>query len=276
MSPLTGKPPPDEREVLVHSKDGRSVKRAAVALARSPEGSDHQFLAEHLAATDLVHRMDPPETIAGSYQHLRLARVIRTLWENPRPSAQEALLTLVGTIPFNDHYLRIQILIRALASVRPSPPAAVRYWDRYSSPGSPVTYDVMEALCLNQSAPALDLLEARFAHPAFGGDEKRVWMRESILVRRYDDPLIERCERILLGPMDPDQKISLVEVLFDYRPDEWFIECAPPRPAELATMSRPAQVVLRRIAEYALGTLDLPERIAVRVRSTLETLEASG
>jgi hypothetical protein len=275
MSPVPGQATLEDRQILQTSTDARSVKRAAVTLAKSQHDPDHQFLANHLGTSGLMARLDPPGTATGSYQHLRLARVIRGLMENSRSSAQQAILRLTDAPVFHDHFQRIQILIRALSEIRPSPPAAMVYWEKYGRPGSPVTYDVVEALCLNQSPPALALLETRFAAPEFSVREKQVWMRESILVRRYDQPLLESCERILQGAMDNPLKSCLVEVLFDYRPEEWFIECAPPKPAELDTAGDPSREVLVRIGEFALDKVDLSEQLCARVRSTVEILKVS-
>jgi hypothetical protein len=200
---------------------------------------------------------------------------MRGLMESTQPSAHEAILRLTDAGVFNDYFPRIQILIRALTVLRPSPPSASQYWDKYSKPGSPVAYDVIEALCINQSLSALDLLEKKCADPRFTPNDKQIWMRESILVRRYDEQLIESCERILHGPMETTLKNSLVEVLFDYRPEEWFIECAPPKPPEFAVASEPVCEVLFRIGEYALASLELPERLRLRVNSTVELLKGS-
>jgi hypothetical protein len=275
MSVSISQASPEDRAALQNSREAREVKRAAMALAKSQLSSDHQFLAGHLGTPSLAARLDPPEEATGSYQHLRLARVMRGLMENSNPTAQEAILRLPDTPAFNDQFRRIQILIRALTVIRPSPAQATQYWDKYSKPGSPVTYDVIEALCINQSPPALELLEQKCAEPGFTPSEKQVWMRESILVRRYDEPLIATCERILRGPLETNLKISLVEVLFDYRPKEWFIECSPPKPPELAAASEPARDILLRMGEYALASLALPEPLRSRVRSTVELLKES-
>ena len=275
MSDSLSQASPEDREALQSSTDAREIKRAAMGLAKSRLSSDHQLLAGHLATASLVMRLDPPGSATGSYQHLRLARVMRGLMENSQPSAQEAILRLTDAEVFNDSFPRIQILIRALTVLRPSPPPASQYWDKYSKPGSPVAYDVIEALCINQSLPALALLENKCTDPRFTPNEKQIWMRESMLVRRYDEPLIGSCERILHGPMEITLKDLLVEVLFDYRPEEWFIECAPPKPPELAVASDPAREVLFRIGEYALASLELPERLRLRVNSTVDLLKES-
>jgi hypothetical protein len=252
-------------EILRSSTDGRELKKAAIAVAAGESPEEHRLLLRKLSSGEFLGFLDPPEHYDGTWTDLRLGRVVDTLAENRCPSTDEVLVGLIGAADFQTHVLRMQILLRALAVVRPSPPQAIAYWDRLGDPQSPIVGDVIEALCINQSPPALDLLERKFADPAQDRDARILWMREFILVRRNDEPLLSCCERMMTKSLPVDLRPELVDVLFDYKPDKWFMPEAPPKPPSRELASENALEILRRIGEYALQnvTLEVSQRRAV-------------
>ena len=165
--------------------------------------------------------------------------------------------------------MRMILLVRSLAVVRPSPPDAVRYWDGKSAPGSPLAQDVVEALCVNQSDPALELLERKFADPGHASNLKVFWMRKLILPRRNDLPLLSSCERMMTKSLAPDLRPALVEALFDYQPSKWYRGCDPPKPPPRTAVSEPGKRIFRKIGEDALRTLPLTEEQKRGVRAGL-------
>ena len=244
-------------ETLRTSRDRRELKNAAVLLASSEVPADHEVLGRYLASGEFLGRLDGPEEYQGSTASLRLSRVMETLEENRRPSADGVLLGLIAAREYQDHVLRMILLVRALGEVRPSPPGAVRYWDGKSVPGSPLAQDVVSALCVNQSAPALELLERKFADPGHASSLKVFWMRKLILPRRNDLPLLSSCERMVTKSLAPDLRPALVEALFDYQPSKWYRGDDPPKPPPRAKASPEARKVLERIGRYALKRLKL-------------------
>jgi hypothetical protein len=72
----------------------------------------------------------------------------------------------------------------------------------------------------------------------------------------------------------------LVEVLFDYRPDEWYRSEMPPVPPPRELVSEKARAVLRRIGEYALQNLELTftqrKAVALFVRDTETPPDKNG
>src|SRR3954471_19303597 len=152
-------------KTLTGSKDAVAVKRAAVQLAQSAVPEDVEALGKFLMAPDFFERLDSAEDYKGTYAGLRLARVTQTLAENRTPAADRLLLRLTNSGPFNADVLRMQLLVRALAAIKVSPPEAITYWDNASQPGSPIAYDVVHALIVNQSPPAMALLEKKFGNP---------------------------------------------------------------------------------------------------------------
>jgi len=260
---------PDASRVLATSRDRRELKNAALLLASSDSPGDLEVLGRYLASGEFLARLDGPEEYQGSTASLRLSRVMETLTENRTPSADAVLLGLIGAPEYQGHVLRMILLVNALAVVRPSPPEAVRYWDGKSAPGSPLAQDVVSALCVNRSEPALALLERIFADPGHAAGQKVFWMRSLILPRRNDVPLLSSCERMVTRSLPEDLRPALVEALFDYRPSKWYRGCEPPKPPPRAAASEPAKSIFRKIGEDALRTLPLTEEQKRGVRAGL-------
>jgi hypothetical protein len=263
---------PDASHALATSRDRRELKNAALLLASSDSPADLEVLGRYLASAEFLSRLDGPEEYQGSTSSLRLSRVMETIEENRIPSADAVLLGLIAAPSFQGHVLRMILLVRALAVVRPSPPEAVRYWDGKSAPGSPLAQDVVEALCVNQSGPALELLERKFADPGHAATRKIFWMRELILPRRNDLPLLSSCERMVTGSLPPELRPALVEALFDYLPSKWYRGDDPPVPPPRAGASPEARKVLERIGRYALAKLRLTGGQTAAVRGALADL----
>ena len=264
--------------ILERSTDGRALKNAAVFLAASRAPEDHKTLGRFLGTATFLSRLDPPEHYDGTWTDLRLGRVVDTLAENRCPSSDEVLVGLIGSAEFQAHPLRVQILLRALAAVRPSPPQAIAYWDRLSGPESPITWDVIEALFINQSIPALDLLERKFADPSQDRDRRILWMRMFLPVRRNDEPLLLACERMVTKSLPADLRPALVEVLFDFRPREWYRAEMnnPPKPPPRAKASVEAKTILERIGRYALDKVRLTPGQTKAVKAALKELGTPG
>jgi hypothetical protein len=148
----------------------------------------------------------------------------------------------------------------------------MEYWRSFTAPESPLAYDVVQALCVNQSAPAMELLLAMLQDPMTPRAEKQSWMRELMLPRR-DQPAVLWCaEHFLHGAPGPELQGDMCEALFAYRPDDWYIECDPPVPPPLATTGDAAKASLLRIALYALGQVALNPGQRTVVEAAVEQL----
>jgi hypothetical protein len=128
-----------------------------------------------------------------------------------------------------------------------------------------VGFDVAEALYVNQTPPALALLERKLADPQQPESESLAWMRQLLLPRRNDEPLLASCERLLKGPLPEKLKGLLVAALFDYRAD-WYVGDDPPRPPAREAASGRARELMRQIGNDALkkSWLDSEEKAVVR------------
>ena len=269
---IADQPSSAELELLRTSRDGRSLKRLAAAYAASPSAAAHAALGRFLSSSEFLNRLDEEPAYLGTYGRLRLARVMGTLAKNRVESVDRLLLGLIGAEQFQSHVLRMQLEVHTLAVLRPAPPEAITYWHALSQPGSPIAFDVIQALCENQSPPACRLLEQKFNDPGHDLFEKLDWLRTLFVPRRTAKPLLGCLARLLVTDTPEAVRIGIVEALFDYRPEHWYGGCRVPRPAPLIGADPEARRLLRQLGAYALEHIALTERLQARVQSTLRQL----
>ncbi len=261
---------PKDPLILKSSTDKKELVRTAAEFAASDQSADIHTLVTFLSSEEFLNRLDSADDYNQPPLRLRLAKVLRTLMDNPKPAAAHAgLVSLTTEAPFIALEPRQELLVRALVAVRPAPPKAVQYWDSHSHPDSTWRHVVMDVLCDNGSEPAVDLLEKKLVDPLMDPDEKIVWMRDPILRHRLDVPLLKVCRRMVISTLEPRFKPVLVEALFDYRPDEWYVDCTNPSPPDPATASKEAKELLVEIGDHAL---DAYHKIALepRTRAVIE------
>jgi hypothetical protein len=231
-----------------------------------------ETLGGFLTSAEFLGRLDTAADYQTTIARLRLARVMQALMDNRIPASDQLLLKLTKSDVFLAEVLRMQLLVRALAPIKPSPPQAITYWDSVSQPGSPLASDVVEALCINQSPPSMTLLEQKFTNPAEAADTKIAWTQQVILPRRNDEPLLACCERLLKAGQPAGAQVELVESLFDYQPKKWYRDCEPPQPPSRPLATPPAKEIMRRLADHALTNMTLPPELQAKVKVVLEAL----
>ena len=97
-------------------------------------------------------------------------------------------------------------------------------------------------------------------------------MRSSILTHRNDLVLLKGCARMLAKSLPANLRPALVEVLFDYRPKEWFVPAAVFTPPDRNQAMPEARTELRKIGDLALKTIALSETQKKAVEATLKSL----
>jgi hypothetical protein len=258
----------DLAQILSSSEDRKLLSGAAAKLASSSELADHELLRQWLPTDSFLYRLSSQEEYNGSGKQLRLRLPLEALRDNPSPLARETIMGLVR----NDHFVsvgsRVELLLEATVSVRPALPELVAFWDKYSQPDDGFTPITIQVLVENGSTPALELFERKLLDPAHEDEEKVSWMRADVLTHRNEVPLLESCERLIKGQLGDPLKSELVDVLFDYRPGEWFrpgsTDSTPP-----PSSSPDAQKVLGRIGQYALDRIKLTARQRAAVQAAL-------
>lgn len=263
----------DPAKILATSKNERELSAYARLLARSTKANDHNELRKWLTSAQFLGRLDGPERYQGAPGKLRLSEVLRELSANRAPTAEALLVALTRAADFVVEPLRVDLLIRACVPLRPAPPEVVEFWDQYWMPDDGYSHLTAPAVCDNGSTSALALLEKKMGDGAHSDDDKRVWMVTGIMMHRNEEAMLDTCERLLHGGLPERLRPMLVDVIFDYKPMEWFRPATVLVPPDRKQASAAARARLLRIGEYCLRTIPLTEHQREVVRAVLKEIE---
>lgn len=252
----------------------QELVRQAIAWANGKTPAEQSQVLSFLSSPDNLNRIDSREDyIKYPPRMLRFARIFKALLNNDSLAAQQTLTALTQVPTFKDSDAREEMLVKALAKVRPAPSVAVQYWDAHSTPDAIHLHFTIDALCRNGSEPAIALLEKKLIDPDQEVEYKLAWMRGPILEHRNDLPLLRGCHRLLQSTMAPDLKGALVEALCAYRKVDWYKSCDAPVPPSRALASQEALDELRALCEYAKANLTLQPLEKVAVDTMLAALQ---
>ncbi|HEY3065780.1 MAG TPA: hypothetical protein VGL09_08310 [Methylomirabilota bacterium] len=268
--------PQDPARVLATSQDKKELSAYARLLARSTRAPDHEELAKWVQSGDFLARLDEPERYQGAPGKTRIAAILRELSENRAPSAEAVLVALTRSAIFNAEPLRSDILIRACVPLRPAPPDVVRFWDEHWLPEDGFSHLTAPAVCDNGSAPALALLEKKMGDAAHPDEDKQVWMVTGIMMHRNEPLMLESCDRMLRGGLPENLRPLLVDVIFDYRPTEWFRPATVLVPPDRKLAGPEARERLRRIGAFALQSVSLTDAQKDVVRRVLREIDENA
>lgn len=259
--------------VLQTSKDSKELLKAALVLARSKESRDHAALLEYLRRADFLNRLDSAEEYGNAAaKRLRISRVIEALSMNDAPSAHSTFTALTRDAVFLKADQRIDELIRFSAGIRSTPEALVSFWDKYSQPDDGFSNLTIKALIENGTAPAMEVLEQKMADPRHEEEEKIGWMRGFFVAHRDDLFLLRSVEKMLQGKLPVQLRPHLVEVIFDYKPEEWYRPATIVNPPDRRKADQRVREQLRRLGQIALQLPNLTDAQKSAVKKTLNEL----
>ncbi len=260
---------PAEQQTIAQSTDPKALVHAAQVLASSDDPLDHQALGAALVDADFLARLDDDAAYHDRLNKLRVARVLRTLGKHLDASRSAVLVGLTGAPVFLAQDLRVDMLIKVSASLRPPPPEMVAFWDAHCQPEDGFGNLTIAALIENGAPPALDLFVTKLLDPAHPEDDKLEWLRQNVLPHRQDVDLLRACREALARGLNPSLALALVQVIFDYRPEEWYRPATVQVPPEMAGLTGPvrAQVIAEMLglAAQAQGQVAMDERTALVV-----------
>jgi hypothetical protein len=264
-----------EREIWTFKADveARDLKRAAYRLAQSDNTDDLRALYAGLQSDARLMILDEQQDYLNlQATQLRVAGVFRHLMRNPSPLGHQLLVALTREATFNDTDARRELLIKALAVVRPSPPEAVQYWSRHAEPGGIFVHFVVEALCRNGSPPAVQLLGSILSSPDHPENHKSYWFRDAVLRHRNEATIVEMCARLLGSPLSSELKVVMVMALIDHDPDEWYAPDHFPVPPPRAEAGELTRQWLLRLLQQARATLECTEKDELLIDAVIEEL----
>ncbi len=240
------------------SKDANALLRAAHALASSAQAADQQNLLQVLVSSEFLDRLDAPQDYAGHSEWMRLGKVVEALARNPAPAARETLLRLARDETFLSEPARVDLLIEASSNVRPATAELVEFWDRYAQPDDGFIALTIHVLINNGDTAALALFERKLRDPAHEEAFKIDWLRGDVLSHRNEPELLRSCSRLLTeGGLSQRLRTTLIEALFDYRPEAWYAPHGASNPPPWEDYSPEARAELQAIARYVLAHAEL-------------------
>lgn len=251
-------------QVLANSRDPEALVDAAAAMAASPSSAYHRELSKYLAQAQFLDRLDDPAALPGTPQLLKLARVIWALMGNEADSARAVLVGLIDSPEYQAHPYRMELLVGALATVRPAPPSVLAYWSAMIVPDHPFDVTALSAAIENGSTSALAMVEDKFRDPAIAPETKVRWLRAVVVPGRTDPSMLAFCDRLLRSSVPSVVAVGMVEALFSYDPD-WFFPDHTYSPPDLGSVDAETRAQLRAIARQALKNLPLPSDLEARL-----------
>jgi hypothetical protein len=256
--------------ILTTSRNPRLLLDTALECASGTRAAEHDALLNALGSADFLARLDSKEEYLAPPRQLRLARIMDALARNP--AGHRVLVSLTAQRAFTNFEPRQELLIRALAAVRPAPEAAIRFWNSHAGPEAPYLTVTIDALADNGSEPALALLSTKLTDARIDREDRIAWMRDAVLRHRDGAGMLNMCERILTGSLAADLRPFLVEALFDYR-ESWYLSDKPPAPPDLRSAAPESRAKLRQIGAIALKQVRLTAQQRAAVVKALSAME---
>lgn len=258
--------PADDDAIIESSDDPQQILDAALRIIQNGSTADRYLLQQGMQEKAFLARLDPMIDEYGSYAQLRLGALLGRMADD-RANYATFLVGLIDDSTFQAHVMRMQLLIYTLAEL-PEPKAeTLAYWQRLVQPQSPLAYDVIAALIRNQSNRALDVLQSCLTSTDYAEEIKVTWLRQLLLPRRYALPLLQMSDKLLQDPaLSPTLNQSLIAVLVDYRPAEWFSTESVVAPQSLASASDASRRLLRKMVDRAwkMNGLEPTNKEAIR------------
>ncbi len=266
--------PTKDPVILATSKDPRELTDTARLFAASADPADQSVLMQHLGDTDFLDKLDPPAAYQVYKPHqLRAAGIVKTLMDQTTPAPRQTLVGLTQSKGFQSYDLLIELLIRALAVDRPATPPTIAYWQKYLVAESVYADNVVRAIFLNRSKPALQLFERAMNDPQQDEEFKPVWLRDMMLQQRNDPEVLACCERMVIGKtVDPAWHEPIIEAVFDFSPS-WYQTCRKPRPPLRILAPDPSKDILEKLGRHAVKDMKLTSPgLEVKVRLALKEI----
>ena len=256
-------------EIVRESRDSDRVAASAIALAGSENRDAVIALARVLRGEDFLNRLDPPDGDSPNIANLTL--VFRALAEHPAEVTARLCELIYGVEEFRALPVRINLLLGALAAVRPVGEAAANVFRASSAEGFA---EVNAPLLLKNESPlALQVFEEIIAGDWVEPYVKVYLLHRSVLPVRTKLPIMETCARLLTRGLPPDVTAAMIETLFDYQSRRWFGPAMyPPLPLPWDSASTDALEFLIALADRVLGG-ELEARLRGPVQSTRSELE---
>jgi hypothetical protein len=256
-------------ETLDQSQDSNRLAESATALAGSGDREAVIALGRRLRRGEFLSRLD--NTADPNLDISNLTLVFRTLATHPADVTGEICVSIYAEPEFREIPARINLLLGALAAVRP---VTVQAADVFRATSAEGFAEVNAPLLLENGSPlALQAFEEIITGDWVESYVKVDMLHRAVLPRRARLPVLETCDRLLEHELPAEVKEGLIETLFDYESRLWFGPAMyPPEPPAWDSASTEALEFLLALAARIL--LAMPEgRLRAPVQSARKELE---
>ena len=224
--------------------------KAAIARAESGQAKEHERLVGELVDAAWLDRLDAPalaQVLPAS--HLQMTHVLRALAR----SAPKLFSRLATNPVYLQSESRRAALLTASGVCREPGDELVALWREQVQPEGDELETTIAALFESASPAAHKVLESAFANEEFDPELVASWFHGPLLGMRQDEATVAWIEKLLTGgELREGLPSSLVDVLFEYRPREWYPQSQPaPTPPPRAKLTDASRTILLRIAERA-------------------------
>jgi hypothetical protein len=251
-------------------RDAEGLERAAVSTAVSGDPTRLAVLARLLGERSYLARLDPMHD--SEIPVVRLARVFRALAEHPSQATASLCVSLGRSPDFTAAPARLNLLLNALAAVRPMSQESA---DLFRSTNVSGFFEVNAPLLAKNASPrALEILSEMLSDQGVDLMQRVSIAHWALLPTRTDVRVVTMSSGILEKQTLPHEvRIAILESLYDYQPRRWFgLDAAQPAAPSWETSSRATRTALRLLGKAMLRREDLPDELRTAIQKTLDGL----
>jgi hypothetical protein len=256
---------------LATERDPARLEAASVAVASSGNAQAIQKLAARLGTRSFLRRLDPGKK--GQPDMDRLLRVFAALAEHPSAATEELCVGLARNAEFLSLPGRLNLLLNALAAVRPTSSGAAAIFRESSHSGYLAVNGPL--LARNASPLALVVLEELLSDEAPAVEDRVDVAHRSLLPERTNPAVVEMSARVAVSRVVASRvRIAIAESLFDYQPAQWFgVAMHQPVPPPWSSADQTARTKLKSLGQQLLAQPDAPANLRAAIQKTLAQLD---
>jgi hypothetical protein len=246
------------------------LEAASVAIATSGNAEAIARLAKHLGQGAFLRRLDPEQDGQPVVDHIY--NVFRALADHPNAATEALCLALSRAPDFTALSDRMNLLLNALAAVRPmSKEAAAIFRETSRSEYLGVNGPL---LARNASPLALAVLEDLLLEETLAAEDRVDMAHHSLLPMRTHSDVVGMCARVALSrTVAPEVREAVTETLFDYQPRAWFgVSRNQPRPPTWKSASPQTRRALQTLGRPLLSQPEVSVHLRKAIAGTLAQL----
>jgi len=261
---------------LATQRDPARLEAAAVSVAASGDAAAIGKLATQLGTASFLRRLDPPprgKKPEVQPENERLGHVFLALGEHPSASTEQLCVAVARNPAFTAAPGRLNLLLNALAAVRPTSKEAAAIFRETSHAGY---FSVNGPLLARNADPlALALLEELMADDQLDTQERIDVAHRSLLPVRTNAAVVAMAAHAAIsGAIAAPVRLAIAETLFDYQPKPWFgVAMNQPTPPPWSVADPATRKTLHALGEQLLGRSEVPAQLRAAIQATLAQLK---